>query len=182
MPTDMKLCIRLMGLAVILGAGVGAYWCWHSGTPKGRPGLAGESSIPYGLEHAAELYYKRGGRYVWGKNDCSMFLTDYLKAHDVQFPRRLTTKEMVDPKTMRSLGMREVKGAIRPGDVVVYRFRNGKEMGHCGVVLLKDGELEVVHNSGSMGGLAVSRYRDFVAKAGELGARPEQILAFRPMQ
>lgn len=142
----------------------------------------GPTSLPVGLEHAAQQYYKRGGHYVWGKNDCSMFLTDYLKAHDIQFSRRLTTKEFADPRLMRTLGLQPVKGKLKPGDVVVYRFRDGRSMGHCGIVFLKDGELEVVHNSGSMGGLAVSSFEAFAARAQEFGTRVDQILAYRPME
>ncbi len=169
-------------IAAAIAIGAMAAFVWNHLGPSSFRRPTGETSIPYGLQAAAKRYFQRGGKYEWGANDCSMFLIDYLKAHDVPFTRRLTTKEFADPRLMKQLGLNRVTDSLKPGDVLVYRFRNGRSYGHCGVVVLERGDIKVVHNSKAAGGLTTSSYDDFIEKAEEVGVQLSQVLAYRPIQ
>jgi cell wall-associated NlpC family hydrolase len=129
---------------------------------------------PVGLDFARTRYVQRGMKYSLGNNDCSTFVTDYLKGARVPLQRRLTTSLLYRPWREPVTGLRLTYSA-QPGDVVVYRY--GKGEGHCGVIAKLGDELIVYHNARSAGGLTIDYYSAWIADARtKPGAKPVRVL------
>lgn len=115
-----------------------------------RPALLKQNPA---VAKAYQNYISRGGTYQWGPNDCSVFVTDYLRAKGCDISRRLTTWDLSQPKNLQAVGYRVTASPPRPGDVLVYRYRNsrGEVRGHCGIVTAFQGKVWVVHNMATTG-------------------------------
>ena len=166
--------------AAVLLAVVASTSASNTGTPLF---IEPDSSSP-ALLKAEARYFERGGRYIWGTNDCSRFVVDYLKNTGVMFIERPTTKELYDDSYMGSLKMKRVNVSldeVSEYDVVVYRYTNdrGELAGHCGVIVRKDGTLKVEHNSLSGGGLQASPFEAYVSKMAENGVKEPELKVFR---
>jgi len=120
------------------------------------------------LEYAVKRYQAEGNRYRWGPNDCSTFVTDYMRACGKPAFVRLTTEGLYNTATMDWHGFQQVKVKdLRPGDIIVFRYtgRYNTLEGHTGIVI-SDGKKEyVAHNSLSFGGLNVESVPAFMATA-----------------
>jgi hypothetical protein len=112
---------------------------------------------PHSLKDAMSLYKERGGHYIWGHNDCSTFVLDYLVGHGIKSAERQTTETLIRPavaERMHLIPMDEV--TLRkpvPQSVVVMRYvgHHNEMVGHCAVRLVQNGEVFFVHNSASDG-------------------------------
>lgn len=135
------------------------------------------------LDYARQLYVQRGGKYIWGANDCSVFVGDYMKALSKDVPDRLTTKELARPSYMARYGFKLVKDLPKPGDIYVFRYlsrRTGGPMGHCGIIVdTKKGKRAVQHNSGGEGGLVTFWHEDFLKEVRAVGTDAEKIWLYR---
>jgi hypothetical protein len=132
------------------------------------------------LEKAAQEYWRLGGSYVWGKNDCSSFVTEYLRGIGGPSMPRLTTKWM-DEMADGSFGLWQTS-TPRPGDVLNYRYPSQEKpgmAGHCGVVIKRGDDLWVIHNAEALG-LVRQRLEGFYARAAELGASRDQVRILSP--
>ncbi|MBS1712371.1 MAG: C40 family peptidase [Armatimonadetes bacterium] len=119
------------------------------------------------LEPAYRNYVKNGGEYIWGANDCSIFVSDYINQCGNPCPFRPTTKELIDPAFMAKVGFTSASGQIRPGDVIVFRYLNADRQwrGHTGVVVWYDGANWVMHNTERYQGMVVETLDRFWARA-----------------
>ena len=161
---EVRRALGWIAAAAVLAAGAALLLRPHVPAPriaKGKPALR-KLVAPVGLGFAKKRYVARGNRYSLGNNDCSTFVTDYLKGSRVPLTSRLTTYLLYRPWLVPSTGLKAVYRA-RPGDVLVYRY--GKNEGHCGVVASLDGGLIVFHNAASAGGLKVDSIYDWVHDA-----------------
>lgn len=135
------------------------------------------------LDYARQLYVQRGGKYIWGANDCSVFVGDYMKALSSKVPDRLTTKELARPSYMAKYGFKLVRDNPKPGDIYVFRYlsrKSGGPMGHCGIVVDTTKGLQAVqHNSGGEGGLTTFWHKDFMKEVRGVGTDPEKIWLYR---
>lgn len=122
------------------------------------------------LQVAVRLYEDRGGTYVWGSNDCSVFVTEYLLNSGVDLRGRLTTQVLAGDEIARH-GLVEVEDP-REGDVLNYRYPAQSQpgmAGHCGVVVARGDSLWVMHNAESHG-LAIQPLEGFYRTAIRVGA------------
>jgi hypothetical protein len=138
--------------------------------------------LPAQLQFALQQFTARGGAYELGPNDCSVFVTDYLKACGKPIKRRWTTVELWKPTLMEALGMRQVQFGETRQSVFCIRYINakGKWVGHCGVVLNDDGETTFVHNSEAGGGVIVERTISFEARMLGVNVTLDQLRFFSP--
>lgn len=126
------------------------------------------------LEYAVKRYQAEGNRYRWGPNDCSTFVTDYMRACGKPAFIRLTTEKLYNTATMEWHGFEETHIAkLRPGDIIVFRYtgrRNTLE-GHTGIVISDGKKQYVAHNSLSFGGLNVQSLPEFISLANRVADR-----------
>lgn len=115
------------------------------------------------IKFAEERYHANGGRYIWGANDCSIFVADYIKACGKPVSTRPTTETMMWELEMRRMGFASTRESTKPGDILVYRYRNseGEWRGHAGVVVWYRAHLWVAHNAASFNGLVLQDYKNF---------------------
>lgn len=78
--------------------------------------------------------------------------------------------------------MKRVQGGFRPGDVLVYRWNFPIAGGHCGVLQIRNGRWEVIHNAKSSGGIRTNSLDEFLASAGTRGVQRAEVSAFRPVE
>ncbi len=136
---------------------------------------------PIALNNAEKIYFQHGAKYIWGENDCSKFVCDYMKALPVRVTDRMTTAEFYQPGFMQGIGFTEVNHDYRAGDVIVYRYKTpGKRGGHCGVIVKKGPGVYVRHNSASRAGIATDTIGDFLAKAKMRGVAGNLVRVYRP--
>lgn len=124
----------------------------------------------------------KGGRYIWGENDCSVFVSDYLAARSVPLSSRLTTADLADRRVTSGLGLSVVGSQeVGQGDVLVYRYTNGslQARGHCGIVVLVGSELWVAHNSAGYDGVVLERLPSFLERARQMGAPGSAVRGLR---
>ena len=109
------------------------------------------------IDAAVTRFAERGGEYVLGPNDCSIFVIDFLKACGKPVKRRYTTGDFWKPSVMGGLKMKPTKLGVTEHAVFVTRYINakGRWVGHCGVVLTRNGETIFIHNSEASGGVVV---------------------------
>lgn len=128
--------------------------------------------LPLTLAESLSAY--RGGDYVYGYNDCSTFVSDYIRLSGHPLEARITTKELNSAVHMIPLGFDEVEtlpNTWEEGDILVFRYYDldtRGETGHCGVLLYDGGELCVAHVSSPLRGFAVTPLREFMDKRYEL--------------
>ena len=127
------------------------------------------------LKDAEDKFQQRGGKYIFGPNDCSIFLTDYLKSRGVRFNRsgieitnRLTTENLYETSFMKGNGFEPVSAdKVKENDILVYRYYDidlKAECGHCGIVVWKNSTLSVEHNSSGNKGLATTPMNIFLER------------------
>lgn len=134
------------------------------------------------IAYAVKQYQFKGNEYIWGANDCSVFVMDYLKGCAKPVWMRLTTKELFNDATMAQLGFTEGdRKDPQPGDIIVYRYKknNGQWRGHTGIVVKHEGRHWVVHNSINHDGVVVYGYNKFVFGADRITGRRSLVKFFR---
>lgn len=149
------------------------------GSSSLRPLTLEEVKLSPALTYAAERYFERGGRYIWGTNDCSVFVSDYLIKRIPAIKQRFTTAGF-DSIYISDHGFED---ATKPkaGDVINYRYlskKTNQTAGHCGVVWQRLDGMFVIHNCLSKG-LVIQPYVDFVATAVALGTPKSEIRLLR---
>ncbi|MCB0825014.1 MAG: C40 family peptidase [Armatimonadetes bacterium] len=117
-----------------------------------------------------DQYMDKGGKYIWGANDCSIFVQDYMKASGANVEKRWTTKELFQPKRMEKYGYsyweHEAGNQFPDGTVLIYRWESGDQgWGHCGIVTNHFGDTRVMHNDPINKGLVVEPFNDFLRMA-----------------
>ncbi len=147
--------------------------------PKGLQPAVSVSSLPPAVQSAVAKFQDRGGLYIWGENDCSIFVLDYLKASGVPIKRRLTTKELFDVEIMADHGYETQTVPVQIGDIVVFRYMSPKPAGHCGIAVEQDGVIQILHNAASMQGLVLETVEEFLVRAEQFGAPRESVRLFR---
>jgi hypothetical protein len=131
------------------------------------------------LLHAYKKYQQRGGRYIWGTNDCSVFVSDYLIKRSPKFKWRLTTASM-DSIYVNQYRLYDA-GIPTSGDILNYRYRSNRtdrQAGHCGVIVQKPTGTFVIHNCATRG-LVIEAYKDFMRTAVLLGVNRLDIRTLR---
>ncbi len=126
------------------------------------------------LTYPIHQYQKLGSRYKWGTNDCSTFVTDYLRASGKPTFKRLVTADLYDSGTMRMQGFSETsEEKLRPGDIIVFRYtgRYNTMQGHVGIVIDSGRETQVIHNSLTHRGLKVESVSSFLNVAHRVADR-----------
>lgn len=115
------------------------------------------------LTYAKKMYESRGNKYIWGPNDCSVFVTDYLKGVGAKVQRRYTTTDLVDPGLLAKLGFTTATDSPQPGDIIVFKYKNdqGALRGHCGIVTEWNRRVYVVHNTEAYGGVIMQTLPSF---------------------
>jgi len=119
------------------------------------------------LTFAEENFHRKGGYYHLGPNDCSTFVCDFLSQFSTTISRRFTTDTLFSPAFMNNRGFVQVGDITRnleEFDVLVYRYFDGdfqSQGGHCGIVVWKDGQLCIEHNSSSNKGLVCTPIEEF---------------------
>jgi hypothetical protein len=119
------------------------------------------------LKAAHRDYVKKGNEYIWGSNDCSVFVWDYLKASGKNPPSRPTTATMAHTDFLAQIGYKPTQKPYLPGDIIVYRYTNrkGEPAGHTGIITNFDHRLFVVHNSAAHDGVIMEALPNFVKTA-----------------
>lgn len=133
------------------------------------------------LRYAAKKYRERGAKYIWGTNDCSVFVSDYLLKQPVPPKTRLTTVNL-DQADVEPFGV-TIEGTPKAGDVLNYRYvskKTNERAGHCGVVVAKPDGLWVMHNCVTRG-LVIQKLQNFIATAEWLGVKKYDVTILRPM-
>lgn len=138
---------------------------WNPPRPK-------QSELSKPLQKAIAKFWKRGGKYVWGSNDCSVFVLDYLKARGARITYRMTTHSMSNPREMEALGYLPGSRTSAKEFVFVGRYQNerGEWRGHTGVGTLYKGHRWYVHNASGPGGLVIEEERAFGERMKQAGA------------
>lgn len=131
-------------------------------------------------------FQQKGNKYIWGKNDCSTFVTDYMLNSGKPAFLRLTTADLYRDATMKWHGYQKVKiTSLKPKDIIVFRYkgRYGTMQGHTGIVLATQSQNIVVHNSLSGGGIVKNTVPEFLAIANRVASThngQKMIKAFSP--
>lgn len=183
----MKRFVRwgYLGLALLVGAGILVIRNkLYTVRPKQIPNrtvypVPDFQSNP-AINFAVKKFRERGGTYIWGTNDCSVFVSDYLRKRQVQIGNRVTTEQLSQADFIPR-GLKKVY-APTDGDVLNYRYISPKwnrPSGHCGVVFSQKSKLWVIHNS-LYTGLTVQPLSDFLATAKELKTKGVRILRPTP--
>ena len=129
---------------------------------------------PGALRFALDRFQRRGGRYVYGPNDCSTFLTDYLKASGLKIGERTTTANLMKLPVAKSLGLKVIPrhdfSAMEGNIVIVFRYlEDGRVYGHCGIRLIQDGKHFWAHNNSSDGGVSIDPEEKFLLRVRQSG-------------
>lgn len=129
------------------------------------------------IKSAFATYVKNGNKYIWGPNDCSVFVMNYMKACNRNAPFRPTTETLMETKFMSDLGFRQSETTTKTGDIIVYRYLNQDNQwrGHTGVVAWHNNRLWVVHNTASYGGVVMEDLNQFKEKAERLTDKKPQL-------
>ncbi len=163
----------LMGAGLIVAALVAAaiysdsvrgrnVWSMGEISMEQRPWSVAEKDLPAPVQQAIEEFRVKGGRYKFGPNDCSTFVSDFLRASGAKVPERLTTADLADPNRRYLVGLGLARGPRLTGDIFVVRYESGtEEQGHCGILVRTEKGDVYVHNSATMGGVAVQKEEDF---------------------
>ncbi|MFM9874672.1 MAG: CHAP domain-containing protein [Fimbriimonadaceae bacterium] len=119
------------------------------------------------IKSAYQKHIKNGGKYVWGANDCSIFVMNYIKACKKTVPFRPTTATMMDSLFMHNAGFKAELTDEKAGDIIVFRYQNNKHewKGHTGVVAWHNNRLWVVHNTPNYHGVVMEDLPQFKTKA-----------------
>ncbi len=119
------------------------------------------------IQAAYRKHMDNGGTYIWGANDCSIFVMNYLIASNKTPPFRPTTATLMDLKFMGDLGLRSDSTITKTGDIIVFRYKDkeNKWLGHTGVVAWHNNRLWAIHNSGSYKGVVMEDLKQFKEKA-----------------
>lgn len=128
------------------------------------------SDIQPEIESAKVAHIKKGNKYIWGANDCSIFVMDYIKACGKVVPFRPTTETLMNPLAVQVMGFSPASSDPKIGDILVYRYQNSKNewRGHTGIVVWYNDSLWVAHNTPSYNGLVVQRLDKFNEQANRL--------------
>lgn len=138
------------------------------------------------LVYALKRYEIGGARYKWGHNDCSTFVTDYLRALARPAYPRLTTRDLYEPSAMSWNGfLPTTQKELKPGDIIVFRYtgRYKTLQGHTGIVVRHAKDLYVVHNSLSYGGVQFEELQSFLTRANRVadsGPKGKMVRYFTP--
>ncbi|ARU40340.1 hypothetical protein CCB80_03975 [Armatimonadetes bacterium Uphvl-Ar1] len=121
------------------------------------------------IQVAYRQYQSKGNEYIWGTNDCSILVMDYILATGNPVPFRPTTETLMSDKFMREVGFNPEK-TIKTGDILVYRYKNhdNEWRGHTGVVVWHDNRQWVVHNAASHEGVVMEDLEQFQALTARL--------------
>lgn len=133
--------------------------------------------------NSAYLKYKqRGGKYQLGPNDCSVFVTDYMKARGKPIKRRWTTAEIWKQNLMQGIKMNPAKYATAPEQVFCIRYQNkeNKWVGHTGIVRKMGESWEFVHNSEAARGVVVENQFAFELRFLGVGVPLDQFRFYNP--
>lgn len=135
---------------------------------EGIPSIV--SSVQPEIESAKVAHVKKGNKYIWGANDCSIFVMDYIKACGKGVPFRPTTQTLMNPIATQAMGFSQTSSTPKTGDILVYRYQNSKNewRGHTGVVVWYKDSLWVAHNTLTHNGLVVQRLDKFDEQAHRL--------------
>lgn len=146
---------------------------WNPPRPK-------EKELSRPLQAAIARFWKRGGVYVWGTNDCSIFILDYLKARGAPVSYRMTTHSMSNPREMEKLGYYLGRRTDSKEFIFVVRYRNeaGEWRGHTGVGVRYKGHRWYVHNAAGPGGLVIEEERTFASRMKEAGVSLDQLQCY----
>lgn len=119
------------------------------------------------LSVAYQQYVQNGSKYIWGSNDCSIFVGSYINSCGTVCPLRATTVEIMKPEFMSQVGFQPESGKIKTGDILVFRYRNKSNewRGHTGVVVWHQDKHWVMHNTASQNGLVMELLPQFLQKA-----------------
>lgn len=122
------------------------------------------------IESARIKYVKKGDEYIWGSNDCSIFVMDYIIACGKKVKSRPTTETLMNPIATQAMGFIPTKTNPKIGDILVYRYQNRDNQwrGHTGVVVWYKGALWVAHNTATRDGLVIQRLDKFKETADRL--------------
>ncbi|MBL8067059.1 MAG: CHAP domain-containing protein [Armatimonadetes bacterium] len=160
------------GLAALVAASVAGPFIEASRySLKGKTVPADALAGQPGLVYALKRYEIGGSHYKWGQNDCSTFVTDYLRALARPAYPRLTTRDLYEPAAMQWNGFIQTNlAALKPGDIIVFRYtgRYHTLQGHTGIVVRHGNALYVVHNSLSHGGIQFEELGSFVERANRI--------------
>lgn len=170
----MRLAGTILGVVALFGC---AYWVVVATLPTHRK-VIDRSTLPNPVLAAMKKHEARGGYYIWGSNDCSIFVLDYMKASGIKVKRRYTTKDLYDPDTMGKVGY-QASEFPEVGDIVVFRYTSRRPAGHCGIVVQQGEELHVVHNAESGLGIVMESLESFYNRAEILGAPRESLRFFK---
>ncbi|MCG9896090.1 MAG: hypothetical protein MH204_11510 [Fimbriimonadaceae bacterium] len=182
--------------AVLLGvSGLAAGLLALRSPDGGLPGFLNQTSRPEAfrfqdasppLQAATKRYFQRGGKYIWGRNDCSKFILDYLKARGSRVSMRHTTASLLWPGTMPGLGYGPAGAAPEEGEeqIWVFRYRgdDGGPAGHTGIALGLGGRTVYIHNVSREGGLIWEEEDDFRARVKEQGVDFSRVRFFEPIR
>ncbi len=133
--------------------------------------------------NSAFLRYKqRGGKYQLGPNDCSVFVTDYMKARGKSIKRRWTTAEIWKQNLMQGIKMIPAQYATAPEQVFCIRYQNkeNKWVGHTGIVRQMGESWEFVHNSEAAQGVVVEGQFAFEVRFLGVGVSLDQFRFYNP--
>lgn len=174
----MNIRSLILGISAFAVVAAVATWTYLAlQRPAEKPLVANE--LTPATRAAVDRFHDRGGKYIWGENDCSVFVLDFLKASGVPIKRRLTTKELYDLKIMAEHGYVAESAPAKVGDIVVFRYLAPRPAGHCGVVVEQGGEVKILHNAASMHGLVLETVDEFLIRAEQFGAPRESVRLFR---
>ncbi len=177
-PNRKRIIKLLVLLAVIPAIALAGHIAvlHHFKTLPLKPSPAPKTALTLhpGLVYPIHQYQKFGSRYKWGTNDCSTFVTDYLRASGKPTFKRLVTADLYDNQTMRMQGFSETSEEnLRPGDIIVFRYtgRYNTMQGHVGIVIDSGRESQVIHNSLTHRGLKVESVASFLKVAHRVADR-----------
>lgn len=174
-----------LAAGAILAAGIAVWFGWKADSPATLlRALPQDTALSQPeVAFAASLYRSKGNSYIWGDNDCSVFVADYLAAAKHPLTGRPTTVELMDKDFMAKHGLqpRQLTESAA-GDVLVFRYRNliGEARGHCGVVISHDKNLWVAHNTAKYDGLVYEPLTQFLDRAKQLTGSLSAVKAFTP--
>lgn len=119
---------------------------------------------------AFQAYQAKGAKYIWGDNDCSIFVMDYILATGRSVPFRPTTATLMDSTFLPNVGFSAQPKPAKTGDIIVYRYQNADQQwrGHTGVVVWHNDQHWVVHNAQSFNGVVMQDIEEFYKQANRL--------------
>lgn len=168
----------LLGWALFLVIGIS--WLAFGGLGPGlfkrvqghwTPPRPKQTDLSKPTQLAIAKYWKRGGKYVWGKNDCSIFVLDYLKARGAPVTYRMTTHSMSQPAQMAALGYTIGNPTEAREFIFVARYLNARRewRGHTGIGVFYKNHRWYVHNASDPGGLVIEDEKTFAERMKQVG-------------